>query len=53
MNKATDLGLVSIERSFFIDHFLSLVFENSLKKVEFCSIKDGSYHDGEEVTDST
>ena len=50
MNEATDLGVISIERSFSVDHFSSLIFENSLKKIELCSIKDGTYHDGEEVT---
>ena len=38
-NKPTDLRLVLIERSISVDHFSSLDFENSSKKIELCSVK--------------
>ena len=53
MNKTTDPELVAFERSFSVDHFPSLIFENSLKSIELHFIKDGSYHDGKEATDLT
>ena len=40
-NKATNMELVPIKRSFSVDHLSSLIFENSLKKNKLYSIEDG------------